>query len=177
MDWARDRGHLVSGIDILPDMVAAARERGHHVHLGCFDVSMFADEKFDVICAFDVLEHMTREQLTDFLRDTQKVLSADGKFLFRFPDGQSPLSVLYQYGDWTHLSVMSAPILGEVASRVGLKLTRRLSIRPYPASIIGKARRWLAYRLQDVLEICIGLAFAGQRISLAPNATVVIERA
>src|SRR5882757_7940832 len=48
----------VSGIDLSPEAVHAARRRGHDdVHVAAVEDLPFADETFDVVTCLDVVEH------------------------------------------------------------------------------------------------------------------------
>jgi SAM-dependent methyltransferase len=48
----------VSGVDLSPEAVAAARQRGHaDVHLGRVEEMPFPDDTFDVVTCLDVIEH------------------------------------------------------------------------------------------------------------------------
>lgn len=66
--------------------------------------------KLDLVVAFDVMEHMTREQLLVLFDTLAALLKSGGHVLARFPNAQSPLGCVTQNGDWTHRSALSAQV-------------------------------------------------------------------
>lgn len=100
--YARDRGCQVCGVELNPELVQRAKTAGFDV----FDnISKIDDgQKFDVIVAFDVLEHLEQGEIAGFLRSVSNFIAADGLFILRFPNADSPLSGAYQHGDISHIT-------------------------------------------------------------------------
>ena len=177
LDWARARGHDITGVEILPDMVEAAQRRGHRVQQGPLKPGMFPASSFDFIFVMDVFEHLTTAELLELLSLARALLRPAGKVIARFPNGKSPFFGDYQFSDVTHISCLTAASLDQIAERAGMRVTASLVIRPFPAGLKAKIRRWFAYRLRTIFEITVGLAYYGKRTSLDPNAVVIIEPA
>lgn len=177
LDWAKARGYAATGNDILPSMVDAARARGLDVRLGELKAGDFPDRSFDWIVAMDVLEHLTTNQIIGHLTLFRALLKPGGKVLARFPNGASPFFGVHHYGDVTHLTPLSPESLGQLAARAGMVVSRELRLRPYPPGIGGKAKRWLSYRARDMIELLAATAYYGRRLTLDPDATVVLEPA
>ncbi|HEY6618342.1 MAG TPA: methyltransferase domain-containing protein [Steroidobacteraceae bacterium] len=113
MDWARSVGHSITGIELIPDCVAAAKNRNHDVYLAS-DVESLEAQRFDLIVAIDVLEHLTVGQLAELANLATKVLRLDGMIVARFPNGDSPFSGRYQNGDVTHERPLSARAVDQI---------------------------------------------------------------
>jgi SAM-dependent methyltransferase len=177
LDWAKARGYQASGNDILPSMVDAARNRGLDVRLGALKAGDFAEGSFDWIVAMDVFEHLTTEQIIEHLSLFRTLLRPGGRVVARFPNGASPFFGVHQYGDVTHLTPISPESLGQLAARAGMRISCELRLRPYPPGIGAKAKRWLSYRARDVIELLAATAYYGRRLTLDPDATVVLEPA
>jgi len=85
-----ERGSPVSvtGLDISPRAVASARERYQHRNLrfvrGNGVALPFENESFDVVCAFEIIEHVDDYNL--FLEEIQRVLRPDGRLLLSTPN-------------------------------------------------------------------------------------------
>ena len=177
LDWARARGQDIEGVEIIPDMVEAARGRGHAARLGPLKPGMFPSARFDFIFVMDVFEHLTTAELLDLLGLCRDLLKPQGRLIARFPNGKSPFFGDFQFSDITHLSCLTDASLDQIAEKAGMRVTRTIIMRPYPRGLRARAKRWFAYRLRTVFEIAVGLAYYGKRTSLDPNAVVVIEPA
>src|SRR5262245_28868397 len=66
LDWARARGYSITGVELIDGLVASARARGHDVRCGTAQSTLAATaDRFDLIVAFDVFEHLTASELLD----------------------------------------------------------------------------------------------------------------
>jgi ubiquinone/menaquinone biosynthesis C-methylase UbiE len=86
-------GWQVSGVDVSPAMVAAARRRLPHVAErlveGSIEQLPFPDESFDAVVATGVLEYATRD-LDGAVAELARVLRPQGEAVLSFPRQQSP---------------------------------------------------------------------------------------
>lgn len=175
LDWASEQGHQVIGVELLPSLVDRARDKGHTAHLGPLRPGMIAEGSLDLVCAFDVLEHLTVEEILNFLKDSAPLFAGPARYLLRFPNAQSPLSARYQFGDATHRTQLSPDLLAQLGQILGLSRMRTLKVRYLPPGPGAALRRWMRYRLQDLIETAIGLAYFGAPYGLDPNAVVLLE--
>jgi len=87
------RGWRVSGVDLSPGMVAAARRRlpqlAERLVEGPIEHLPFADEAFDAVTATGVLEYATRN-LNGAVAELARVLHPEGVAVMSFPRQQSP---------------------------------------------------------------------------------------
>lgn len=94
------------GWDISADCVDRAQHAGipaKIAHLDAVDaLSSGEPGRFDAIIAKDLLEHLPRERLLEFLSGLYKALRPGGVFLARLPNMSNPLAVLLRYDDFTH---------------------------------------------------------------------------
>src|SRR5947209_5087966 len=79
---------LIAGMDIAADALAYSRE--HYaarnlrwVQASCLDVP-FRDGSFDLVLAFEVIEHLTEWQ--KFLEEARRVLAPGGQFIVSTPN-------------------------------------------------------------------------------------------
>jgi 2-polyprenyl-3-methyl-5-hydroxy-6-metoxy-1,4-benzoquinol methylase len=78
---------LVVGVDVSLDaLVTAAVNRPENISFSCADLQRlsFADESFDVICCFQVLEHLRDPAI--LLQEVKRVLKASGLFMLTTPN-------------------------------------------------------------------------------------------
>lgn len=78
----RDANNTVSGSDINENALAVARHNGQNVFLQDIENDI-AEEKFDVICAFDVLEHVNNDEKA--INNIVYMLNTDGTAFFTVP--------------------------------------------------------------------------------------------
>lgn len=116
MGWVRDRGWLCEGLEVNPRLIERATERGY---VAAADLSQLIAKPewkaYDLITAFDVLEHIDREDLVPFLVSLHTACGPETLLLFRFPNGDSPFSGPVQNGDVTHRNAIGQSMLRQVA--------------------------------------------------------------
>jgi SAM-dependent methyltransferase len=177
LDWCQSRGLVPVGVEILDVALQKARRLGHEVFLGPFSRSTLpVDRQFDIIAAFDVVEHLTVHEIRQLFRDTLPHLAPDGKYILRFPNGNSPFVGAIQTGDITHRTLVSPGTIEDVVRPLGLSVTRSLNDRMLPQGALPRVKRLLSYTLRSVIETVIGFAFFGQRLPMDPNIFVVVKR-
>ena len=103
LTYAQSRQWQVTGTEVNPHLVTMGQARGLDVHLA-HDLSAWADGTFDLVAAFDVLEHVPQEVALAFLQDMMRVLKPGALALLRFPNGDSPFGLMHQNADVTHVN-------------------------------------------------------------------------
>jgi len=176
LDWAKRHGHTSEGVEILPEMVDHARSRGHVVHLGPIRQLESAGPRFDLIVAFDVIEHLTLAEILDLLPSADRLLKDGGRIVMQFPNAGSPFSALYQSGDVTHRCAVSLGLLEQICPTNGWTVSQYFNAR-VTSSRPWKRLKWmLAHKLRDILELIFSFAYYATRCPLDPNIVVVLER-
>src|SRR5262245_7026829 len=106
LHFARDAGYTqVSGIDGSPAQVEAAKRLGIGGIRHGDALKLLAAEpeaSFDAIVAYDVIEHLTKDELVDMTDAVRRVLKPGGRWLIHAPNGLSPFAGVMRYGDLTH---------------------------------------------------------------------------
>jgi len=174
--WARKRGYTVTGVDLIPELVYRASDQGFTVYCGrAEDIPELRGQKFDLIAAFDVFEHLTCDELLVLLGFLRKILRPSGRILARFPNGGSPFSLPYQHGDATHQTALGAAAMTQTAIAAGLKvLWVGNAARPMNSGKHHWIAKRLAYLARDAIEVFIGRLYFQGRVPLDPNLTAVI---
>uniref|UniRef100_A0A7V4KDU5 Class I SAM-dependent methyltransferase n=1 Tax=Fervidobacterium pennivorans TaxID=93466 RepID=A0A7V4KDU5_FERPE len=94
------------GIDINPFMVDVAKKLGINVELVEDPISWLFNnsEKFDVVLAIDVLEHVPLEHELEFCKAIYKSLKRNGVLIAQVPNANSSFACRYRYIDFTHFN-------------------------------------------------------------------------
>ena len=77
-------GFVVKGVEPSGALVESARRRGFDVMQGTADKLPFDDETFELVCMWDVIEHLTDPNAA--LLECKRVLKPNGRMLINFPD-------------------------------------------------------------------------------------------
>jgi SAM-dependent methyltransferase len=123
LGWARDQGARCFGIEVDAELSGRAMAAGFET-LDELDPEKATDgtQKFDLIAAFDVLEHVPADALPQFLISVGRRLSSGGRFIARFPNGGSPFGLAYQHGDLTHRTALAPESVRQVVSQTPMRI-------------------------------------------------------
>jgi SAM-dependent methyltransferase len=176
--YARDRGWDVTGTEAIEALVARARAAGFDAH-AADGLESLPIAGFDLIVAFDVLEHIPQQQGPAFLRALGRLLAPGGAILLRFPNADSPFGRPYQHGDVTHCTSVGEIKLRYFARAAGLVVS---AFRGEVRRSIGRGWRSRLARLgirllERTVEPCIMYAlFPNSSFSVfSPNSVAVLE--
>ena len=140
--WFRDNQCSVEGVEIQDHLLQLAQEKQFKVFKNISE----CDATYDLIIGFDVLEHMTLEQLKDLFAHASKKLSSTGKMLFRFPNCDSYAGMAAQNGDYTHITSMGQSKLRQIIEPYGFVIESFEARVDYPVksvrNFILKVIRW-----------------------------------
>jgi SAM-dependent methyltransferase len=106
LHFARKAGYAnMSGVDGSPAQVAAAERLGiPGVRKGDLMGALreTPEASLDAVVAFDVLEHLTRDEILDAVDAIHRALKPGGRLILHVPNGSSPFGTLMIYSDLTH---------------------------------------------------------------------------
>lgn len=176
--WAKNAGADVAGIELNADMREAARKNG----FVAFDASLpdlaAQGARYDLIVAFDVLEHWDTDELVENFRAVRALLVDGGLFFSRFPNGQSPFGRVFQHGDFSHKSTLSTYKIEYLAGVSGLMIVRIGNPCRVPSRVgmLGSLRQWWLARRRRWIERSIARLYGIRRLPLDPNLVAVLRR-
>lgn len=153
LGWCRSSGWQCDGLEVNSRLVARANAHGYTAAESIDNLPSESSKKtYDLITAFDVLEHIDRDSLVSFFKKLANISTSHTLFLFRFPNGDNPFSLPLQNGDVTHKTAIGQMMLRQIAQLAGFEvislrspmqalentsLKRRLSI------LMGRPFRWV----------------------------------
>lgn len=176
--WAKSEGADIAGIELNEEMCEAARRRGFVVHDESLAGLAAAHARYDLIVAFDVLEHWDTDELVANFRCIRALLNDGGLFLARFPNGHSPFGRVFQHGDFTHKSTLSIYKIQYLAAASGLEIVRVANpcrVSSKPGILRSLRQRWLALRRRWI-ERSISRLYGIRRLPLDPNLVAVLRK-
>lgn len=169
--------HPVQGIDIDAGQVAASLRKGLDV-VQVDDASAFIDQqgqRYGMIVAMDVLEHMTPNEQLVVLRSAYRALLPGGRFICSVPNANSTIAARQRYNDFTHHTSFTEHSLDFLLFNGGF---RQIEIDSYEFFLpahkknIGPAdfarpRHFLSYLIRDYLRWSLfGLVRGWRRIEM-----------
>lgn len=107
MQYAKKNGWEITGVEANLELVDIAKSLGYKA-LHSDDIGAIASDQFDMIAAFDVLEHIPQSDILNFLSQIKRMLKDGGVFIARFPNGDSPFGLANQNGDLTHVTAIGS---------------------------------------------------------------------
>ncbi|MEW6706739.1 MAG: class I SAM-dependent methyltransferase [Pseudomonadota bacterium] len=176
MGWLRHAGHRVAGVEHNEHLLAAAKSRGFTV-AGSLD-KLPAETYFDLIAAFDVIEHIPVQEIQPWLGRLRSLCKPAGRLLLRCPNGDSPFGLPHQNGDVTHVTSIGVSKLRQLAMASGWSVTQT-GEAPWWADqhfsrSLGSALR---ATVRMSIESLVGYAYFHGRVDLAPNLFAVLQPA
>jgi 2-polyprenyl-3-methyl-5-hydroxy-6-metoxy-1,4-benzoquinol methylase len=157
--YLRERGYFrAQGIDLSPEMVEAARrlriEGVQRADIESFLARARGDYAF--ISAFDVIEHLHKQEVVDVLYLAHEALSADGTLMLWTPNAMSKYGRRCRSADFTHEHIFEANSIRQVLTATGF---RRVEVLPLPPLVRGPASavRWALWQIWEPL---LKLSFA-----------------
>jgi SAM-dependent methyltransferase len=176
LGWAKSRGALAYGTEVQDSAITKAR--ANDVTVLPTDISESAPSlagSVAAMAALDVMEHLTLRENEKLLQSAATMLRGGGLFLLRFPNGQSPLSLPIQYGDLTHLTVISIPIVSQLL--IGLPLVVDYAGPPFKtvtSGYFGRIARMGQSALRRATDSLIRLTYG--EIPMYANAVILLRR-
>jgi hypothetical protein len=121
LTYCKNNSIDIVGIECNDFLVRVAKERGYSAYLSD-GISTCDHNSLNMIFAFDVLEHLSTENLFSLFSDAHIRLIDQGIFVARFPNGDSPLGLVNQNGDFSHLSAIGSGKIKFLTEKFGYEI-------------------------------------------------------
>ena len=179
--FARREGYSrIVGVDRSAEQVAEAKRLGiEGVREGDLMTALaeLPDASLDVVIAFDVIEHFTREELLPFVDEVRRVLKSGGKWLIHTPNGESPFFGRIRYGDLTHEQAYTATSMSQLMLSSGFTSLTSYEDTPVVHGVKSSVRYllWKAIRAMLLLYLAAETGSPGSGILSQNFLTVVVK--
>jgi len=109
-------------VDIFSKLEKYARE-GVVPHIqNCTDLSVFEDDKFDVVFASNLFEHLMHEELLETLDEIRRVLRPKGRLILLQPNFKYCYKT--DFDDYTHLQIFTHMGMYDLLEMAGLRVEK-----------------------------------------------------
>jgi 2-polyprenyl-3-methyl-5-hydroxy-6-metoxy-1,4-benzoquinol methylase len=158
--YARDKGWDISGTEINDLLIEKATEAGYSVSLS-ENIKHLEDDKYHIIVAFDVIEHIEKNNINDLLIEVRKKLKPGGVFKARFPNGDSFLGMPLQNADITHKTSIGSEMAKYLARSSGYEevIIDGQAAPVFSGSMRHTIHRVLAWPLKKFLNFLLNAIF------------------
>lgn len=172
----QDKGWSVTGLDVTQSVVDHARSNGLDVHLCDFSTYPTLGIKYDLVCAWMVLEHLhnPNEALAFF----KSVLSPKGKLVFSIPHIDSLLHLIFGPYDPclhlpNHLHHFTYDSIRSLMSRNGFKV---IKIRRVSSSsgLIHSIYNYASYNNSTILLTLATFLRGSSKLSIIINILIAL---
>lgn len=179
--YLRSVGGVYLGSELNVTLVERAKVFGLDVFVGGMKQALALDKQgtFDLVIAFDVLEHFDVLDIKSFLLEAGELLRPGGVVLARVPSGDSPFGRAIFHGDITHRTALGSSAVRQFASQTGFEV---IDVGPprFPVFGLGliRAVRRTGVRLaQAVFARVINFVFHdGQPRVITANLVFVLKK-
>lgn len=178
LKYSQLNGWDIFGTEANETLVNLAHSKGFKA-VNSDNLIIYDSDSFDLIVAFDVLEHIAKNKILDFLQEVDRVLRGGGFFIARFPNGDSPFGLPHQNGDFTHVSSIGSGMVTYMASQVNFQI---IFIGGQSEPIIGcnlllAIHRIFTLPLKWFINKLINLVFFPRKkiAFLSPNMTIIFK--
>jgi len=169
----------VAGVDISPEQVALAHELGV-TEIKCQGIREFLTDSvntFDVIFLMDILEHLSKAELFDYLDQVSRSLTKNGMVVIHVPNAEGVFGMGIRYGDLTHENCFTPQSMRQVLSACGMHSIDCFEDKP----VIHGPKSLIRYVLWALLTVPLRLLFAAEtgitKAVLSQNMLVVARKA
>ena len=132
---------LVEGVDVSEEQVELARSRGLDASVA--DAMQTLRNRvgdYDLITAFDVLEHFSKGELLRLMEAVRSALRPNGVFIAQTPNGEGLLPGHVIHSDLTHLTILTPESLEHLLRRSGFGRCEFFETGPVPKNFAGVVR-------------------------------------
>ena len=172
--WAKSKGSDVAGIEIQASLIEAANQ----LHIPAYtSTQQITNDNFDVVSFFDVLEHLTKEEIQELLKEAHRIGRTGCTFIIRVPNCQSPAGLANQFADPTHISMLSGPIVKALLEKANFKNIniREAQLQPSSNSLTRVLRK-LSKPLIYIFEAMYRLTWSVRQTPLSSNVIIVANK-
>lgn len=164
------RGYTnISGVDISPEQVALAGTIVDTVYKD--NIINYLEKNlcfFDLITGIDIIEHLTKDEAFEFLKNCYNALKPGGRLILQTPNADSPLSPSIWCSDLTHEICFTARSLGNLLQHTGFRRVEPREAGPIPIKfgfITGfRLMAWKLIRMAIMAYNFIEMGYSFSRI-------------
>ena len=173
--------HNVRGVDGSPDQVAAALRLGI---AGVEQSDVMAalagtpTTSQDVVVAFDLIEHFSKDELIPLVDEVCRVLKPGGRWIIHAPNAEGPFGSRMRHWDFTHELAFTRTSLDQLLRASGFARVECIEDRPVPHGLKSFMRLvlWRVMRAALVFYLAVETGALDRRAVLSQNLLAVVYK-
>ena len=133
--------HGLRGVDVSRQQAALASQVIDDVRVE--NVLSYLEDRqgqFDAIFALDLIEHLTKTEVLEFLRRCAEALRPGGRLVLQTPNAASPFVSAVRYGDFSHETCFSPRLLVQLLQMSGFDRCTVKECGPVPHGTVSTLR-------------------------------------
>ncbi len=147
------------GIDGSEEQIHEAYRLGikNVVHTDLVDyMKTVTNNSVDLLVAFDVIEHFTKQELSDIVEEFYRVLKGTGKIICHTPNGEGPFGNFMRTWDFTHELAFTRQSIAQLFLSSGFKEVKSYEDKPIPHGFKSTVRYILwEYCIRNVYRLLV----------------------
>lgn len=155
--YLKKRGYTkIHGVDLSPPQVRLARQVVPDVEeASLFDFLGEHPDAFDLITGLDIIEHLTKDDVLDFLDLCHGALRPGGRLVLQTPNAETPWGSALRYADFTHEVSFTPGCLARLLCLCGFQSPEARELGPVPKGYSGLST--LRYCLWRGIRLALGM--------------------
>jgi len=168
------------GVDISEEQVQMAAQMGvTNVSYGdALQHVKTASNAYNVILGADIIEHFTKDELTELLQGIHQALKPGGIAIFRTPNLDAPMSSVFANGDFTHENYLNASSAQQVMLACGFQ---KVQVNPSVMFIENPLKEILRKIFWGLLKLRLkfqlfATARSSKNVIFTPNLIIIAHK-
>lgn len=143
--WMKSKGSVaLTGVDLCAeDLEKTGIPEATLLREDLFAFLRRTEKSYDLIHAKDVIEHMTKDEVVDFLTLCRQRLLPGGELWISTFNALAPMAAQTWRGDFTHEMAFTPGSLKQVMRACGFPEVRTVCCHPVPPTLKGQLRKFL----------------------------------
>jgi SAM-dependent methyltransferase len=153
----------LTGVDISLDQVQLAQPViSNVIHGNVLDHLEEHAERYDLLTAYDLLEHLHKDEVLRFLELSFNALKQGGRIVLQTPNAASPMVCALRYGDFTHEVCFTPDVLKRLFNLSGFDGIQLREVGPVPWGYsLMSTSRYIIWRMVGSMIALYNLAETG----------------